>query len=383
MKPKEPTSSIEFEYIDTAAQLDRLTDEMQSVDEVALDTEADSFHHYRPVICLIQLSFNGHNYIVDPLADMDMSRFLDVLSNTKLIIHDAGYDLRLLYQDFQFKPNQPVYDTMLAATLAGLKSVSLSAMLSMLFDKDVAKHNQRADWSKRPLQAKLLHYAVEDTAFLMPIKQHLQQLLEQMDRTDWHTEACEWAVRAAFVDKEPTDPDRQWRIKGSGQLGAREMAFVQAIWHWRQGIAERTNLALFMICPGADIIRLAEWAAKRKKPIENSTKLPIPCKRNRNSLMETLQATQQLSPQEWPEKIKSDRSKRLSDATRKVIDELKTECEKVANELDLPVQLLASRSALTRIVLGNTTTAEEIRQKEILMNWQIDLLLNAIQKVLV
>ena len=383
MNSKNTNADIEFQYIDTAPNLDDLTDSIQSVDEIALDTEADSFHHYQPQICLIQLSFNRKNYIIDPLAKMDLSRFLKELSQKKLIIHDAGYDLRLLYNDFKFKPEEPVFDTMLAASLASLKSVGLSAMLSLLFDKTVAKHNQKADWSIRPLPPKLLSYAVEDTAFLFQIKHYLKNELMRLGRLDWHTETSEWAVRAAYIEKDRPDPENQWRIKGSGQLSPKEMTFIREIWNWREVIAKRTNIALFMIFRNEDIIRLATWAAKRKKPITAETKLPVRCKAaNRAALMEALQTAQQIPPQEWPGKIKSDRSKRLSDATRTVINELKAECENVARQLDLPVQLLASRSALTRIVLKNATTIEEIQRKEILMNWQANLLIDSIQQVL-
>lgn len=376
-------SNIEFQYIDTAAKLDCLTDSMQSVDEVALDTEADSFHHYQPKICLIQLTFNEQNYIIDPLAKMDLSRFLTELSHKKLIIHDAGYDLRLLYNDFQFKPTKPVFDTMLAASLASLKGVGLSALLEMLFDKTVVKGNQRADWSKRPLPDKMLTYAVEDTAFLFRIKEYLVTELTRLGRLDWQTETSKWAVRAAYIPKELPDPDRQWRIKGTGKLNPKEMAFIRAIWYWRDAIAKRTNIALFMICRNEDIVRLASWAAKRKKPIAHETRLPIRCNNsNKTALIKALQAAQQLTPQDWPGKIKSDRSKRLSDATRNVINDLKAECEKVAEQVDLPVQLIASRSALTRIVLNNATTLARIQKKEILMDWQANLLIKPIQHVL-
>ncbi len=383
MKSKIPNADIEFQYIDTPEELDHLTALLQSVEEAALDTEADSFHHYQPKICLIQLSFNRQNYVIDPLAEMDLGGFLAELSRKRLIIHDAGYDLRLMNADFGFKPTQPVFDTMLAASLASLKSVGLSGLLNLLFDKTVAKGNQRADWSRRPLPKKLLHYAVEDTAFLFQIKHYLETELTRLGRTDWHTETCEWAVRAAYMDKEPTDPERQWRIKGTGQLAPKEMAFVRSIWHWREAIAKRTNLALFMICPNADVIRLAEWAARRKKPVTAETRLPIRCKHyNKASLIKALQQAQKLPAQQWPGKIKSDPSKRLSDATRTVINQLKAECEIVAEQLDLPVQLLASRAALTRIVLNNATTFEQIQKKKILMRWQTNLLLEAIQKVL-
>jgi len=89
-----------------------------------------------------------------------------------------------------------------------------------------------------------------------------------------------------------------------------------------------------------------------------------------------------LPENQWPGKVKSDRSKRLAKKTQNVINQLKAECETIANNLELAPQLLASRMALTRIVLNNATTLEQIQKKRILMNWQANLLLPAIKQVL-
>ena len=39
---------------------------------LAIDTEADSLHHYPEKVCLIQLSFEGRDYLVDALAESDV-----------------------------------------------------------------------------------------------------------------------------------------------------------------------------------------------------------------------------------------------------------------------------------------------------------------------
>ena len=378
-----PSDNIAFEYIDTAEKLHCLTDALQSVDEVALDTEADSFHHYQPKICLIQITFNRKHFIIDPLVDLDLSGFLKSLAHKNLILHDAGYDLRLLFADFGFKPKAEVFDTMLGASLAGLKNVGLSAMLNLLFDKNPAKQNQKADWSKRPLSAKCLQYAAEDTAYLFEIKSYLLAELTQLNRMDWHVETCQWAVRAAYSQKDEPNPDRQWRIKGTAKCSPKKMAFIKQIWLWREEIARSTNIAPFMICRNEEMIKLALWAAHRKKAIEPETKLPIRCQsRYKKALLAALLTARDLPEDQWPDKVKSDRSKRLSDRTLKVVNELKTECETIAADLNLAPQLLASRMALTRIVLNKASTFEQIQKKRILMNWQANLLLPAIKKVL-
>ena len=372
-----------YQYIDTPGGLTDLLDRLRPYKTIALDTEADSFHHYQPKVCLIQLSFGTETYIVDPLADIDISALLELLSDKELIIHDAGYDLRLLNADFGFIPRYVVYDTMLAAALAGMQKVGLIDVLHHVTGIKVAKHNQRADWSKRPLPDHLLSYAAEDTAWLVEIKEHLAQRLKELGRTDWHTESCQAAVKAALTVKEAVDPDVQWRIKGAGKLSGKEMAFVRQIWTWRENIAKQTNIAPFMICHNEDILKLAVWGAKRKKTIDADPQLPIRTRSQyRNALLKALQAAQSLPKNQWPTRRKSDPSKKLSEGTRKIVNALKTECENIANELDLPLNLIASRSALTKIVIDRITTLEEIRKKNILLNWQASLLLGAIRKTL-
>ncbi len=75
---------------------------------IAIDTEADSLHHYYEKVCLIQLTVAGANYIVDPLAPIDLTRFLEILEQKPLILHDAGYDLRMMKTSFDFSPKEPV-----------------------------------------------------------------------------------------------------------------------------------------------------------------------------------------------------------------------------------------------------------------------------------
>jgi ribonuclease D len=374
---------IDFDLIDTADALEKLTVRLKSVQTIAFDTEADSFHHYRPKVCLMQICFEGYTAIVDPLAPMAMEPFLEELAKKELIIHDAGYDLRMLKGDFDFVPQNGVFDTMLASALTGMANVGLSSVLEHVLDMKVAKHNQKADWSRRPLPKHLLRYAAEDTLYLMQVRQHLESRLKELGRLEWHAESCRQAVEAATAAKEPPDSQQLWRIKGTGKLSHRQMAFVREIWHWRQDIAKRTNIAPFMICRNEEIVKLALWAAHRRKSIELNTELPIRCKKPyRPALIAALVKAQGLPQDQWPNRRPSDPSKKLTDATRRIVNALKAECEKIAHEQGLAMQWIASRSALTQIVTAHAITPEQILKKKILLNWQVRLILPAIRKIL-
>lgn len=369
--------------IEKQTDLLHMVSSLQSVRTVALDMEADSFHHYRPKVCLIQLTFDNQNYIVDPLADISLGEFLKLLSERELVIHDAGYDLRMLSGDFGFAPAAPVFDTMVAAGLAGMKNVGLSAMMHEVLGAPASKHHQKADWSRRPLPDYLLEYAAVDTACLFQIKEFLENRLIELGRLEWHEESCRGAVKSALAAKEPAIEEDHWRIKSSGMLKPQEMAFLRQLWNWREDVARKTNIAPFMILRNEDLLKLAEWGMHHRKEFDDQTEFPVrQARRYAKSLIAELNKAQKLPPEEWPGPRRSDPSKKLSEKVRKVVNQLKDECEKIAQQIDLPLNLIASRQSLTRIVVSKAVTLDQIREKEILLNWQARLLLPAVQKIL-
>src|ERR1700758_1257581 len=79
-----------------ASQLRDVLSQIEKVDRIAIDTEADSLHSYREKLCLLQISVPGRNFIVDPLASLDLASLRDALAEKEIVLHGADYDLRLL-----------------------------------------------------------------------------------------------------------------------------------------------------------------------------------------------------------------------------------------------------------------------------------------------
>src|ERR1700748_2279583 len=69
-----------IEMIQTDAQLKELLPKLEGIDRVAVDTEADSLHCYFEKLCLIQISVPGHDYLVDPLTELDLGPLADALA---------------------------------------------------------------------------------------------------------------------------------------------------------------------------------------------------------------------------------------------------------------------------------------------------------------
>src|SRR5688500_4164270 len=93
-----------MKWIDNQPALDQALEELSNAPELAVDTEAASLHSYFDKVCLIQLSVPGDDFIVDPLAGVDLARFGSLLADPAInkVLHGGDYDLRILNRDFGF-----------------------------------------------------------------------------------------------------------------------------------------------------------------------------------------------------------------------------------------------------------------------------------------
>jgi len=372
-----------LDYVATDAAMSGLLEAMEAVQTVAIDTEADSFHHFHHKVCLIQLAIDGRCFVVDPLAGLDLSKMLSLLSQKRLIFHDAGYDLRMMLSSFGFLPQNDIFDTMLAARLSGLENISLSALLEEILGIRLAKQNQRADWSQRPLAAEKLAYAVEDIRHLTYLADYLTKRLESLGRMEWHRQYCRWVIGQTQIAKEPDDLERVWRIRGTHGLPPRQLAFVRALWQWRQNQADRADLSPFRIMGNEPLVHLALWAEQQEKiNFDKLPRLPQHCKGNRlRLLIEALKTAEQLSPDQWPKPLRNSRGSKPDTNVLKKVDRLKTACQKIADSLALPPQLIASQKNMMAAVNTQADTEEKLLRIG-WMRWQADLLIEPLQAIL-
>ena len=372
-----------FDYIATPEALPVLIDAMNTAEVIAIDTEADSFHHFHHKVCLIQLAVGQRCFVVDPLAGLDMSEILTVLAQKRLMFHDAGYDLRMMLADFDFRPQYEIFDTMLAARLVGLENVSLSALLEDILGIRLSKTNQRADWSLRPMTDELLAYAVEDIRHLIPLADHLSGRLTALGRLEWHREYCQWTIGQTQQIKEPQDPEKTWRIRGTYGLSARQMAFVRNLWQWRQEQSGMADLSPFRILRNEQLIELALWAEQQKEiHADTLPRLPRHCHgARRRELVEALRSAHRLDPVQWPKPLRREHNQKPSSEILEKADFLKKECQKIADSLGLEPQLIASRKNLLAAVNTHADTEEKLIRIG-WMRWQANLILPSLRSIL-
>lgn len=359
-------------------------DKLRKVSTIAVDIEADSFHHYYPKVCLIQMSFDGENYIIDPLSKLDMTHFFKILTTKNLIFHDAGYDLRMLRLSFGFEPGGEIFDTMLAGKLLRLESLNLAGMLLHVLQVTISKGSQKADWSKRPLSDHLLEYAAMDTHYLLKLAARLEAMLQEQNRTGWHQQMCRRSVRAAVNHKPDIDPERDWRIKGSSLLNRRQLAFLKQLWLWREKQAQKADLPPFRILHNERLIDLAIQADSHTDPdfsmLLGSLKH---CKGRRlDCLEQALRKAFAMESSEWPGKKTPTRQPKPDPEFLRRIDKIRDCCKTLAEQHHIALEILMPRNIIGMIAKSGPAHLSELLKEGIIVEWQLELLKEPLENCL-
>lgn len=341
-------------WIDKQQPLDRALDVVTSQPVVAVDTEADSLHSYFDKVCLIQVSAAEENFVIDPLAGVDLKRFGEVLANPGVtkILHGADYDLRILHRDFGFTISN-LMDTMISAQLLGYESFGLAALLDRHFGLKVNKTHQRADWAMRPLTPDMLEYAAMDTRYLIPLADKLRAELIAAGRWDWAKEEFERLETIRF--RESSEDEEPWRkLKNLGNLDRRALAIVRDLYAWRDKLAREADRPPFKIIANDALLEIAK--EKPQKIGDLATyKSVSQYHRTRygKALVDIVKRAMQLSEDELPERNEPKawiRDKALENR----INQLKRVRDKKATELKIDPGLLAPRHVLTAIAEKET-----------------------------
>src|SRR5437868_5095418 len=341
-------------------QLKELLPKLEAVDRVAVDTEADSLHCYFEKLCLIQISVPGHDYLVDPLAEVDLAPLSEKLARKEIVLQGADFDLRLLRRSFGFVATR-IFDTVIAARLLGIRSFSLAALVEKFFGVTLAKGSQKANWARRPLPNHMAEYAMNDTHYLLPLAEQLEAGLRERGRLDWFRQSCERALEQAAVQRS-RDDEEPWRISGSGKLGGRACAVLRELWHWRDQEAQAVDRPSFHILQNHLLIRAAEDFAAGEVPDYRHFS-----PRRRQAFREAAERGLNLPESEWPMRPKR-RGTRPTREMERAAEELRRRRDAVAHAHGLEPSLIAPRGAIDALV------ADDSRGDALLVPWERHLL---------
>ncbi|XTZ16389.1 ribonuclease D [Micromonospora echinospora] len=233
---------------------------------VAIDAERASGYRYSQRAYLVQLRRAGAGTVlIDPLPLPDLSALDAVIGPAEWVLHAASQDLPCL-AELGLRPRR-LFDTELAARLAGFERVGLAALTEHLLGYTLEKHHSAADWSSRPLPESWLTYAALDVELLVDLRDALAAELERQGKQEWAAE--EFAALVAAGARPPRVRAEPWRrTSGIHRLrGARAQARVRSMWYARDQIAARRDAAPGRVLPDSAIVAAAELDPKDEKTL--------------------------------------------------------------------------------------------------------------------
>jgi ribonuclease D len=266
---------IPFTYIDTDDQLRALADMLARVPRIALDTESNSLHAYRERVCLIQISTDSADFIIDPLAGIDLSPLCAIMANPRIekVAHAAENDVTVLKRDFGFTFTT-VFDTLSAARICGLRRVGLSDLTELYFGIQLDKLHQRDNWGERPLAEESLRYAQTDTHYLLPLRDKLTAELVRLNR--WGHAQEVFAELCALTPSRATfDPEGYWRIALPIQLTPRQTAVLREVYLLRETIAKTVDLPVYRVLTDKALAVLARIMPQSELALCDLDDIPI------------------------------------------------------------------------------------------------------------
>jgi ribonuclease D len=365
-------------YVDTAPELATFVSAVRQEPRarVGVDTEAASFHRYRDRIYLVQVSSPTQTALIDPVAIDDLNPIGSLLADPGLekTFHDADYDLRVLDRDYGFRAVR-LFDTRIAAQLAGEPAIGLAALLEKYVGVKLDKEHQKADWSIRPLTPSMLAYAAADTRFLLALRDALEQRLTALGRLSWAQEEFKQLESLRWTGIVPgADDDSYLRLKGAKALASRGLAALQLLHRWRDTVAARDDKAPFRIIGNDALVAVSRALPTTRSDLARIRELPSSlARRHGEALLDAVLRANALDERALPKLERKPRPQKDPgfDARLEKVKEVRN---RIATELGLEPGVLGGRTTLEAVVRAKPASRAALEQIEELRRWQIDVL---------
>lgn len=344
---------------------------LEHAEEIAVDTEADSFFSYREKVCLIQITAEGEDFLVDPLAGFDLSAFGRVLADPRKLkaFHDGEYDILIMKRDFGFEFRN-LFDTRVAAATLGTQAPGLASVLNARFQIELDKSMQRSDWSARPLSDKQIRYARLDTHYLLPLMHEQVVELDARGRSMIVAGECR-RLEAITPPDARFDPDEFVRLKGARLLAPVERQVLRELFILRERLAEASNQPPFRIMNPDTLIDMAQFKPRHRADLVKvkgfSSKQ---VRRMGDEVLDAIEVALGKGPlRKFPQLPNRDGTHDLSDEQIELHERLKNWRKNVAIEWGIDSAYLLNRHVLMRIAKAAPSTPEAVGRIEGVQDW--------------
>jgi ribonuclease D len=354
-----------------AESLSRAVEIWTSAKIIGVDTEANSFFAYHERLCLMQVSTDSQDWILDPFAlGDDMQIMAPLLADPEVIkiFHAAEFDLMLIKKDMGVEV-KGMFDTQVAMTFLRHQKTGLAALIESYYGIKLSKDEQRSNWGKRPLSDKQIAYARIDTHFLVDLYNKLVPELEEQNMAGAAYGEFDRQMREILIPA-ANNPDRYLKFKGAKKLDSSQLAKLQVVFEWREDTASKKDVPPFKVMSNQGLIGIAETNPRSIKELAEIKGVGWKIAKRIGDKIFKLLGSVEGKTVEFQAKKVSKEERRARQIRRDNADALKAWRTTAANELDLPSERLIHRRQLEEIAYVLPQTSEELNKVVQLNDWQ-------------
>ncbi|NXY86867.1 EXOSX protein, partial [Alcedo cyanopectus] len=270
-----PMEETPFHFITTLDELVELNEKLMNCKEFALDLEHHSYRSFLGLTCLMQISTRTEDFIVDTLElRSDMNLLNETFTDPAIVkvLHGADSDVEWLQKDFGLYLVN-MFDTHQAARLLNLGRHSLDHLLKLYCNVDADKQYQLADWRIRPLPEEMVHYAREDTHYLLYIYDKVREALWERGNQQPTQLQVVWQrsrdiclkryIKPLFSDESYLELYR----KQKKHLDTQQLTAFRLLFAWRDKMARQEDESTGYVLPSHMLLKISEELPKEHQGI--------------------------------------------------------------------------------------------------------------------
>ncbi len=351
---------------------------------IAVDTEFVRTRTLYPRLGLIQLYDGQSLVLVDPMCITEMRPLTDLLVNPDVVkvLHSCSEDLETFWHSLQIIPS-PIFDSQFAACLLNKgATLGYANLVELMLDVKLDKGESRTDWCARPLSPKQCEYAANDVYYLLKLYPQLRDEIVALGRLEWVYE--EMVQLAAKKTTQLPAELAYLSIKNNWKLKGRALYILKSLAKWRVEQARVRDLALNFVVRESNLVEIARVQPNHKGALfEIDGMTPQEARIHGDAIMALIKDAQGVSSECYPPEVE-----RLIDLPyfKKVSAAIRTECQKVADELQIPVEVIGSKKQIQQLLKFRWFTIDETRAcgltPDLLNGWRGALLADQVEALL-
>lgn len=373
---------MQYQLIQTQVQLNTFVEQIQNKSILAIDTEFMRRRTLYPEVALIQVFDGEHLALIDPLAELSLFDFWQVLKDPAVlkVLHSPSEDIEVFQKYAGFVP-APLFDTQFALQLLGEGNcMGFALMVKTLLGIEIDKSESRTNWLQRPLTTKQLDYAAADTFHLLPC---FELIIDRINKADLFEIVLDESELIANKRAFQTPDELLYKdIKNAWQLKPHELAVLKELAIWRRNKAIRKNLALNFVLKEHN---MTEIAKRGPSSLNSLRQIPgvesIEVNRSGVEILKCIEKAKAIAVDEHPQVLK-----RLIDFPnyKQTAKDIKQKITKVAKANNIPEDVLASKKQVNQLISWNwKLTAEQKMthiKPDLLSSWRYSFIKEALKE---